>query len=63
MTLEKKPSEAGHRIAAQDQSSKPSSEDGAKEKVIEEIVRDADLKKFDPELEEVIHPPKPAEDE
>ena len=33
--------------------------DKAKEKIIEEIVRDADLKKFDPELEEVTHPSKP----
>lgn len=33
--------------------------EGAKEKVIEEIVRNADLKKFDPELEKAKHPPKP----
>jgi hypothetical protein len=33
--------------------------DQAREKVIEKIVRDADLKKFDPELEEVTHPSKP----
>jgi hypothetical protein len=28
------------------------------EKAIEDILRDADLKKFDPELERAIHPPK-----
>jgi hypothetical protein len=33
--------------------------DQAKEKVIEKIIRDADLKKFDPELEEATHPSKP----
>jgi hypothetical protein len=36
-------------------------EDRAKEKAIEKIVRDADLKKFDPELEEATHPSKPDE--
>jgi hypothetical protein len=40
-----------------------SDEQRAKEKKVEEIVRDADLKKFDPELEEVVYPSEPAEDE
>jgi hypothetical protein len=42
---------------------RPREKDQVKEEKIEEIVRNADLKKFDPELEEVTHPPKPAEDE
>jgi hypothetical protein len=32
---------------------------GAKEKALEEIVRNADLKKFDPELEEAVHGDEP----
>lgn len=38
-------------------------EDQAKEKKVEELLRNADLKKFDPDLEEETHPPKPAKDE
>ncbi|HEX4209014.1 MAG TPA: hypothetical protein VHY56_01375 [Candidatus Binataceae bacterium] len=31
-----------------------------KEEKVKEIVRNADLKKFDPDLEEATHPSKPA---
>jgi hypothetical protein len=41
----------------------PISEDQAKEKKVEELLRNADLKKFDPDLEEETHPPKPAKGE
>jgi hypothetical protein len=41
----------------------PDAEDQTKEEKIKKIVRNADLKKFDPDLEEVIHPSKPANDE
>lgn len=34
-----------------------------KEEKVEEILRNADLKKFDPELEEAVYPPEPAKDE
>jgi len=34
----------------------------AKEEKVEEILRNADLKKFDPELEEAVHPSEPAGD-
>jgi hypothetical protein len=51
MAMEKKPSGA----QARDQ-------DQAKEEKIKKIVRNADLKKFDPDLEEVTHPSKPAND-
>ena len=47
MANEKKPSDA---------------KDQAKEEKIKKIVRNADLKKFDPEIEEVTHPSKPAND-
>ncbi|HUN58161.1 MAG TPA: hypothetical protein VMU41_08600 [Candidatus Binataceae bacterium] len=42
--------------------SKPKARDRAKEEKIKEIVREADLKKFDPDLDEMIHPSKPAND-
>jgi hypothetical protein len=35
----------------------------AKEEKIKKIVRNCDLKKFDPELDEMTHPSKPAEDD
>ena len=39
---------------------KPSNaKEKAKEEKIEKIVRNADLKKFDPDLDEIIHPSKP----
>lgn len=47
MAIEKTPSDA---------------EDQTKEEKIKKIIRNADLKKFDPELEEVIHPSKPADE-
>jgi hypothetical protein len=53
MTSAKKPSGATDSSGAKDQ---------AKEKAIEEIVRNADLKKFDPELEEATNPLKPGQD-
>ncbi|MGA2410677.1 MAG: hypothetical protein ABSG46_09860 [Candidatus Binataceae bacterium] len=40
-----------------------SDKERAKEKRVEEILRNADLKKFDPELDEAVNPPKPAADE
>ena len=41
----------------------PNAEAQTKEKKVEELLRNADLKKFDPDLEEETHPPKPAQDE
>jgi hypothetical protein len=40
----------------------PDEKDQAKEEKIKKIVRNADLKKFDPDLEEVTHPSRPAND-
>jgi hypothetical protein len=52
MATAKKPSDAQARDQAQ-----------AKEEKIKKIVRDADLKKFDPDLDEATHPSKPAKSE
>ncbi|HTT74916.1 MAG TPA: hypothetical protein VMF50_02955 [Candidatus Binataceae bacterium] len=37
----------------------PDAKDKAEEEKVEKILRNADLKKFDPDLEEVTHPSHP----